>query len=584
MMRLVRQTSLLFVALFAYTVFFWVGAKADDPNMCILNCWDAYRMCTGFSQPGAACGIQYDICLSGCSRYDWPTSPSPTELSKYDYGNVQVGTSKLVDPRYRWKNPYCELFGRGYTDFYATWEPINKDAPAAISPPVTGPFELIYGNHWVLSNCEHQNVQIEFKPQKPGLYHAHLTLYFVRGGKLLSDPIIAIDFTGVGVDNSFGAPGVSPSVTSAELTPTPTVFGWNRADVTVGLTAQDPAGLGVKKLVHMVTGAQLSAEVTQGVTATVPITAAGTVTVTYFAIDNYGNIEPPHYLNVNLDKTLPTLTLSTPWPPPNKAGWNNSDVHIPFSAADTLSGIASTTPEGDEMVLSNEGDNVYGEISATDLAGNQVTLASVPVRLDKTPPVIGLLVPTATDYPHTSVLTTAWQASDSMSGVAVQTGAVDGAPVLIGDTLDMLNYSLGTHVFAVTTSDLADNSIESEAVFTVVATIESVGALVDRLCGMGSISSAETCTQLHKTLDAAACAAQWGARAKALEHLAAFQTQLASENGITLDARGYNLLDTDIRYVKDNLTVVPQPVTAAKSDEVCAKPFLFPLFLPAVAK
>ena len=81
-------------------------------------------------------------------------------------------------------------------------------------------------------------------------------------------------------------------------------------------------------------------------TAAFTVSAEGVHNVTYYAIDNCGNVENAKSLQVQIDKTNPTLTFGTSAPAPNGAGWNNSNVSVPFTAADSLSGVASTNPAG----------------------------------------------------------------------------------------------------------------------------------------------------------------------------------------------------------------------------------------------
>jgi len=107
------------------------------------------------------------------------------------------------------------------------------------------------------------------------------------------------------------------------------------------------------------------------------IAAEGTTTLTYFARDNANNAETPKTLPVQIDKTPPTVTFASPTPSPNAAGWNNGNVSIAFAAADSLSGLAATTPPS-PLVLTTEGKGVTQSITVTDLAGNSATFTSPP--------------------------------------------------------------------------------------------------------------------------------------------------------------------------------------------------------------
>jgi hypothetical protein len=134
-----------------------------------------------------------------------------------------------------------------------------------------------------------------------------------------------------------------PPTTTATFSPSPNANGWNNSNVTVALNSTDnePGGTGVREIHFSLTGAQTGSTVVPGSTASVTITAEGSTTVTYFAIDNAGNRETPRILTIRLDKTPPVISgLPAPgcslWPP------NHKLVRVAtVSARDALSGLAS---------------------------------------------------------------------------------------------------------------------------------------------------------------------------------------------------------------------------------------------------
>jgi len=180
----------------------------------------------------------------------------------------------------------------------------------------------------------------------------------------------------------------TPPTTTATPSPNPNASGWNNTNVAVTLNATDnPGGSGVKEIQFSLNGAQSGAGLVSGSVASVPIAAEGTTTLTYFARDNANNAEAPKTLPVQIDKTPPTVTFASPTPSPNAAGWNNGNVSIAFAAADSLSGLAATTPPS-PLVLTTEGKGVTQSITVTDLAGNSATFTSPAVNIDKTPPTV----------------------------------------------------------------------------------------------------------------------------------------------------------------------------------------------------
>src|SRR5262249_21708669 len=71
-------------------------------------------------------------------------------------------------------------------------------------------------------------------------------------------------------------------------------------------------------------------------------------------------------------------------PPPNGAGWDNSNVTVTFTCTDNLSGVASCPPQ---QLIASEGQNQNISGQATDIAGNAAT-GSITLSIDKTPPTI----------------------------------------------------------------------------------------------------------------------------------------------------------------------------------------------------
>jgi len=70
---------------------------------------------------------------------------------------------------------------------------------------------------------------------------------------------------------------------------------------------------------------------------------------------------------INIDRTPPTVGFAAPNPPPNASGWNNTNVSLLFSPADSLSGVMSTV-ESSPLTLATEGSSVKGTVTATDKA------------------------------------------------------------------------------------------------------------------------------------------------------------------------------------------------------------------------
>lgn len=219
-----------------------------------------------------------------------------------------------------------------------------------------------------------------------------------------------------------------PPVTVLAATPLANAAGWNNTDVTVELTATDDRS-GVKEIHWALMGAQTAQGVTPGDVAVIPFHAEGSTTITYFAVDNAGNVEAPHIATLNIDKTAPVIGFGAITPAANAAGWNNTGVAVPFVVTDALSGVAGSSPAS-PLVFANEGVGQSGIVSAIDVAGNVATAASPAVNIDWTAPVItfGAQSPAANaaGWNNTDV-SIPYSVTDSLSGVA---GSSPGSPVV----------------------------------------------------------------------------------------------------------------------------------------------------------
>jgi len=178
--------------------------------------------------------------------------------------------------------------------------------------------------------------------------------------------------------------------TSASRAPGANPNGWNKSDVSVTLTATDnTGGSGVKEISFSLSGAQAGASTNSGNVVSVPISANGVTTLTYFARDNASNAEAPKTLSVQVDKTPPTVTFGAPSPAANAAGWNNTDVSIAFTTGDGASGVDASKTTASPVTLTTEGSAVTATITVTDKAGNTATFTTPAMKIDKTPPTVG---------------------------------------------------------------------------------------------------------------------------------------------------------------------------------------------------
>ena len=204
------------------------------------------------------------------------------------------------------------------------------------------------------------------------------------------------------VDNQ--APSVpittSAASTGAQVGGLPVVSGAQGQSTAFSVTAGDattavPQGgiASVKERITDPTGAVIEVPLTpdgtggfSGTFAPAGGAPSGVYTVITIVVDLAGNITEQPCRDFLVDNGPPTLTFGTPSPAANAAGWNKTNVSIPFTPSDALSGVASTSPAASPLVLSAEGAAVTGSVTVTDVAGNSATFTSPAVNIDKTPP------------------------------------------------------------------------------------------------------------------------------------------------------------------------------------------------------
>lgn len=225
---------------------------------------------------------------------------------------------------------------------------------------------------------------------KPGIYVATLV---VDDGIESSFPTVGtLSFAMVTVTGD----GIPP-VTTASVSPPPNAAGWNRAAVSVALTATDESGgSGVKEIHFALRGAESGSQVIAGADAAALISAEGTTTVTYFAVDRAGNQEAPKTVTVRIDRTRPVIAGlpaagCTLWPPDHRLVTVAS-----VTASDPRSGLAP----GSLVVtgVSSEPENGLGDgDTAPDVV---IAGGTVQLRAERAGTGIGrvyTLTATATD-------------------------------------------------------------------------------------------------------------------------------------------------------------------------------------------
>ncbi len=236
-------------------------------------------------------------------------------------------------------------------------------------------------------------------------------------------------------------------VTTISVSPVANEAGWHNSDTKIALTGIDnEEGSGVKEIRYKLTGAVSDEQTITGNAAQISLSAEGKTIFTCYAVDGAGNIEPEKSLEINIDKTVPTITAQTS-PGPNSYNWNNTDVTVTFTADDALSGIASVT---EPAIVMTEGANQYIGAEALDKAGNKAA-SNIPLNIDKTPPTItaqSLPQPNELGWNNTEV-TVSFSGQDSLSGIKSVTQPITVSKegkgrVISGESVDFADNKTAT--------------------------------------------------------------------------------------------------------------------------------------------
>lgn len=200
----------------------------------------------------------------------------------------------------------------------------------------------------------------------------------------------------------------------------------------------------------------------------VEFTTEGSYNVTYYAVDNAGNMGSLGTFNVTVDNTAPVTTDNAP------SGWQTSDFTITLSPTDGLTGVnntyysinGSTAVAGTSIAISTEGEYNVSYYS-TDNANNSETANVVLVQLDKTAPLLNITSPLNTTYTSSTIILTT-SSTDTNSGVNSSSclSSIDGAGYVTCPS-SLTSLDDGSHILLVNISDDAGNIQNSNVTFVV---------------------------------------------------------------------------------------------------------------------
>jgi large repetitive protein len=232
---------------------------------------------------------------------------------------------------------------------------------------------------------------------------------------------------------------------------------WNQTEVIVKLTATDNLS-GAAKTYYSVDGS----EYVEGTSFTV--SGDKIHEVSYYSVDNAGNIEKVTTQQVKIDGEAPKTSDN------HSDLWSKTDVEVVLKAEDNLSSVAKTYysingseyNEGISFTVSKEGINEVKYYSV-DVAGNKENVKTIQVKVDKTAPVINADI--NEEYRLGSEFGITYSTVEKHSGVAVEEVTLNGVPYQNGDivTLDQP----GVYALTITVTDQASWATTFEKTFVV---------------------------------------------------------------------------------------------------------------------
>jgi hypothetical protein len=359
-----------------------------------------------------------------------------------------------------------------------TFSPIKVDKT---KPVISASAKNADDTAYVADTWTNQSVTVSFTcADEAGTVNSGLASNTVTGGTVSGETATGsvtnggacVDNAGNGANpNTFSPikidktkPVISATAKNADDTTYPADT-WTNQSVTVSFSCTDSAGTANSGLAsnNVGGGGTQSAE-----------TATGSFTNSGGCTDNAGNEGNSNTFSpIKVDKTKPLISGSRT-PPANSYGWNNTNVAVAFSCADTggvQSGIQTDTVP--DATVSSEGANqsVTSTGDCIDKAGNPGNAATISgISIDKTMPLLNISGP-ANDTTFNVCAPPSrptFSPSDALSGLASQsdtwTSALNGSDV-------------GSYTYSAHATDKADNQKTENRTYPVVYGVAFSGYL-----------------------------------------------------------------------------------------------------------
>lgn len=245
---------------------------------------------------------------------------------------------------------------------------------------------------------------------------------------------------------------------TAPVTTSNVVDAWNNKDVQVELTSTDNLSK-VAKRFYSISGS----EFVEGTSFS--ISTEDINEVSFYSVDEAGNVENVQTVEIRIDKTAPSTTSNV------VDSWNNKDVQVELTATDNLSGVNKTFYsingseyiEGISFTVRTEEINELSFYSV-DEAGNVEDAQTIEVKIDKTAPSTTSNVVDTWNNKEVGVELTA---TDNLSEVAKTFYSVNGLEFVEGTSFTVINEQVNEVSFY-----SVDNAGNKEEVQTVQVKID----------------------------------------------------------------------------------------------------------------
>ncbi len=406
----------------------------------------------------------------------------------------------------------------------------------------------------------------------------------------------ATDSAGRTASSTAASATVDNSAPTVAIT-SPANGSYARQSITVSANASDTNG--VVLVIFSVDGTVFASDSTNAYSVVLNTTTLteGAHTLTATAIDTAGNLNTSANINITVDNSAPTTSITAP---SSNAYVRGTTVSVTANASDVGSSITevafycdgstqigtdSTAPYevtwDTTTTCSTDGPHSLTSV-ATDSAGNTTTSVVVPVTVDNTNPSVGITTPSNGSYVRGTTVTVSASAGDNI-GVASVQFFCDGATSLGTDTTAPYSVSWDTtttcstnaaHILTAVATDLAGNqttsanvgvAVDNQAPIGVAVTSPANGSYVRQSITVTASASDNNSVSLVEFLVDGGVFASDSSSPYSVQ----LDTTTLSDGAHTLSARAIDIAGNQTTSANINITVDNSAPTTCINSPIC---------------